>query len=55
MSLNSRNNDKIIYHQINEKGQIFIIDDKLGVNGLGRKVNIQQEVISSIERSLFII
>jgi Matrixin. len=52
MSSGSRNNNKIIYHQINEKGQIFVIDDELGVNGLGLKVDILQEVISPIERSL---
>ena len=52
MSSNSRNNNQIIYHQINEKGQIFVIDDELGVNGLGLKVDIPQEVISPIEHSL---
>ena len=52
MSLNSRNNDKVIYRQLNEKSQIFVIDDELGVNGLGLKVDIPQEIISPIERSL---
>jgi Matrixin. len=47
MSLNSRS-DNIIYYQLNEKGQIFVIDNELGVNGLGQKVNLL-EIESSFE------
>ena len=38
----------VCYYQINEKSQIFIIDDNLAVNGLGQKINVQKDVVMKI-------
>ena len=40
----------VFYTQTNEKSQIFVVDDNLGVNGLGQKINIQRDVIEKIEK-----
>ena len=41
----------IFYTQVNEEGQIFVVDDNLGVNGLGHKVDLQKDVVEKIEES----
>ncbi|WNY27800.1 matrixin family metalloprotease [Methanolapillus ohkumae] len=38
------------YTQISEKGQIFIIEENFAVNGLGQEINIQENVVSQIEK-----
>lgn len=44
------NNKNPTYIQVNEKGQIFVIDDDLGVNALGQKVNLEKDVIKQIQK-----
>jgi len=37
------------YYQINERAQLFIVEDNLAVNGIGETLNIQNDVLSKIE------
>lgn len=45
-----KDDDVIFYTQINEKGQLFIVGDNVAVNGIGQKVNIETDIVSSIEK-----
>ena len=45
-------NDKMIYSQINQEGQIFVISDNVGINGLGEMVEIQSDIISNVDKFL---
>lgn len=46
------NGKSIVYNVVNENGQIFVIEDNLGVNAFGQKVDIQKEVISKTQKSI---
>ncbi|MDR0767923.1 MAG: matrixin family metalloprotease [Methanosarcinales archaeon] len=45
-------NNNAFYTIVSEKGQLFVVGDDLAVNGLGQKVNIQADIVSSIENRI---